>query len=166
MAWIMSDQTLGLHFKTKRLARFLGIDTVTAVGHLHYFWWWAYSYAPNGNISNYDSDDIAEAAEWTGSTQGFIDALVEAGFVDKDTSTGVLSIHDWDKYSGKVYLDHEKSKARVQKHRAKKKAEKTAQPFMLSDDAEAAKAAMFSRLSPEDAKALQKHTGITPAGTQ
>lgn len=100
MAWIESHQELGRHPKTKRLARLLGVSVPTAVGHLHFLWWWALDYAEDGCLYRYDSVDIADAAMWEEDPQSFVDALVESGFLEP--SEDGLRIHDWWQYAGRL----------------------------------------------------------------
>lgn len=121
MAWIESNQEIGRHPKTKKLARLLDISAVTAIGHLHYLWWWALDFAQDGYIGKYDEFDIAEACLWVGDHQSFVDALIQAGFVDK-TESGLL-IHDWFDYAGRLIIQKdikkEKNKERVKRFRDK-----------------------------------------------
>lgn len=118
MAWIKSHQELERHPKTRKLARLLGIETVTAIGHLHCLWWWAMDYAQDGNVSRYDAEDVAEAVHWRGSADDLVSALVAAGFLDETEDGNV--IHDWEDYGGKVLADAESARARANKSRAKK----------------------------------------------
>ena len=101
MAWIESHQELARHPKTKRLARILGISIPTAIGHLHLLWWWALDYAQEGTLECYDESDIADAAMWEGNPLEFVDALCTARFLDRDDN-GVLLIHDWYDYAGRL----------------------------------------------------------------
>ena len=79
MAWSESHQELRDHPKTKRMARRLGISVPAAIGHLHCLWWWAMDYAPDGDISDYDAEDIADAAMWDGDAEQFLQALIDCG---------------------------------------------------------------------------------------
>ncbi|WP_407310979.1 hypothetical protein [Desulfosporosinus sp. SB140] len=121
MAWIESNQELGRHPKTKKLARLLGISAVTAVGHLHFLWWWALDYIQDGLLSKYDEFDIAEACMWEGDEKFFVNALVKARFID-ETENGLV-IHDWLDYAGRIVTQREitknKTKERVRKYREK-----------------------------------------------
>lgn len=112
MAWIESHQELAQHPKTKRLARALGVSVPTAIGHLHLFWWWALSYALDGDISEIDDEDVADAAMWEDEPEAFVEALRRAGFVDD-----AGQIHDWDEYSGKWQERRNANAARVRAHR-------------------------------------------------
>jgi len=98
--WIESHSSLARHPKTKRLSRLLNISCVTAVGHLHYFWWWAGEYAQDGCLVRYDATDIADAACWEGEPDTFLSGLLSAGFID-ELEDG-LHIHDWYDYAGKL----------------------------------------------------------------
>ena len=109
MAWTESHQSLLDHRKTLRLARELGIDQVTAIGHLHIFWWWALNNAPEGFLTGIDPQDIAASSRFLNSShdsEAFLKALILAGFVDeKRQGKGkpiLRQIHDWDEYGGKL----------------------------------------------------------------
>lgn len=97
-AWIESHQALGQHPKTIRLAALLKRDLPTVVGHLHYLWWWALDYAPDGRLGKHGPEVVAHACLWKGSPQKLVEALEAAGFVD--SSGDMSSIHDWDDYAG------------------------------------------------------------------
>jgi len=113
MAWIESHQELANHPKTKRFKRALGISTPQAIGHLHLLWWWALDYAQDGSLAAFSPDDLAEAAEYEGEGERFVDALVKSGFVDEDGMT----IHDWDDYGSKFLKRREQSRIRQQRYR-------------------------------------------------
>lgn len=117
MAYIESHQELGRHPKTKRLARQLGISIPAAVGHLQFLWWWAMDYAQDGDLSRYDSDDIADAAMWDGAEAAtFVEALAAAGFLDGDGEC--WSIHDWADYGGKLLVRKRRNAERMVEARA------------------------------------------------
>lgn len=110
MAWIESHQELARHPKTKRLARMVGIPIPAAIGHLHLLWWWALDFAQAGDLTNYTSDDIADAAQWEGDPGAFTDALIAAGFIDRENEQ--LKIHDWHDYAGKLVERRAKDRER------------------------------------------------------
>jgi len=116
--WIESHQELGSHPKTQKLARILGLSKPTVVGHLQYLWWWATDYAQEGDLSRFDPLDIAIGAEWEGNPDLFLDALIRAGFVDRDEDGGGLSIHDWHDYAGKLIERRAKNAERMRAARA------------------------------------------------
>ena len=122
MAWIESHETLRAHPKLKKLARILKIHPAQAIGHLHCLWWWSMNYAPDGNLTNFDPEDIADGAAWDGSPQELIDALVScgvngAGFLER--VNGQLLIHDWDRYIGKLLESRQSDRDRKRQSRSK-----------------------------------------------
>ena len=119
MAWIESNQEIGRHPKTKKLARLLDISVVTAVGHLHYFWWWALDFAQEGILTKFDDCDIAEACMWEGDVKIFVDSLIESGFIDKNES--VFCIHDWYEYAGRLIERRQSDADRKRGERDKRK---------------------------------------------
>ncbi len=105
MAWIEAHQELRDHPKTKRAARLLGISRPQMIGHLLCLWWWSLDYADDGDLSDFDAADIADAAEWDGDADTFVSALVNCGPADRPgflvETDGGLSIRDWSQYGGK-----------------------------------------------------------------
>jgi len=95
--WLELHVGLRDHPKTARLRRRLGVDLPTTIGLLGLLWAWAVRYAPDGNLSRYDPDVIADAAGWEHEPGVLVRALVGAGFLDED-----LAIHDWDAYAGRL----------------------------------------------------------------
>lgn len=98
MAWIESHQEVGAHPKLKRLARHLEVSRPTAVGHLHYLWWWCLSFAVDGDLSKFDVEEIAEGAEWEGNARPFVTALIKTGWLDEEP----LRVHDWMTYAHRM----------------------------------------------------------------
>lgn len=115
------DSGLFVHPKLKKLARQLDETRIEAVGQLSALWCWASEYAPTGIVdSKYDSLDIADAAEYPGSPDSFVDALLEAGFLDL-SADGVLSIHAWKDYTGRLVANRAKMRERKSSTRARKR---------------------------------------------
>lgn len=116
--WIESHQSLGRHPKLIRLAAKLKISRAQAVGHLHYLWWWAMDFAPDGDLSRFAPEEIASGAEWAQSAriartrrtlcapEVFVSAL-RGDWIDAD---GFL--HDWHQYAGKLIEKREKDRLR------------------------------------------------------
>ncbi|MCM3783697.1 DnaD domain protein [Neobacillus mesonae] len=116
MAWIESHQELARHPKAKRFARLLGVTLPAAIGHLHFFWWWAMDYAQDGDISKYEKEDIADASHWEGDPETLYSALLGSKFIDEDGF-----IHDWFDYAGRLVEKREQNKERKRRSRANKK---------------------------------------------
>jgi hypothetical protein len=116
MPWIESHLELNGHPKTKRLRRLLGISNVSAVGHLHLFWWWVFDYAVDGDVTRFSATDIAAAAEWEGDDGAFLEAMISAGFLEHQD--GKLMVHDWREYAGKWLERRERNAARMREARA------------------------------------------------
>lgn len=126
MAWIESHQGLARHPKTLKLARKLNVHVAQAIGHLHMFWWWALDYAQDGDLSHCDPEDIAIAADWPEDADFFVESMVEVGFIDRDND-GLLIIHDWYDYAGKLIERRAADAARKKRSRAKKDAQETSE---------------------------------------
>ena len=132
MAWIEAHQELPRHPKTKRFARMLKISIPQAVGHLFMFWWWALDYAENGDLSRYDADDLADAAQWDGDPEEFLKAMIECGpggsygFIEKNESG--MFVHDWEMYSGRLVEKREKNRQRQANGRKNKTENKNSKP--------------------------------------
>lgn len=123
MAWIESHQSMAAHPKTRVAARELGISRAALIGHLHMLWWWALDYAPDGDLSGYNVLDIADAADWEGDSEAFVQALTDCGRGGRpgylETSTdGRMVIHDWMEYAGKLVERREANAQRMREKRA------------------------------------------------
>jgi hypothetical protein len=121
MAYIESHQEIEEHPKTKRLARSLGellppmpveVLRSVAIGYLHRLWWWAISYAPEGDITKYGAAGIADGVGWPGDPDSFLAALMDSGWVDRDGE-----LHDWGDYAGKLIERRRKEAARKREQR-------------------------------------------------
>jgi hypothetical protein len=80
-------------------------------------------FAPDGEISSFDEDEIADAALWKGDPGKFVKALNNAGFVDSEK--GKNTIHDWDDYAGRLIeqreITREKARERNKRYRERKR---------------------------------------------
>lgn len=110
--WIPSYASLRDHPKLKRLSRILAMERPAVVGYLHYLWWWAMDYAPDGDLSRFTADDVADAIDWQGDASEFMGALRSSGFVDGD------QLHDWSEYGGKLQEKRENNAERMRNARA------------------------------------------------
>lgn len=113
MPWIESHTNIADHPKTRKLARRLKVAIPTAVGHLHILWHWALDYAPNGDLAQRDPEDVAVGARFEGEPNDLIEALVDAGFVDR--ADDALRLHDWDDYAGRYIAIREKRREAARK---------------------------------------------------
>ncbi len=123
--WIPSQVGLRGHPKTRRLARTLDIPVPHVIGHLHCLWYWALEYAPDGDLEDFELEDIADAAGWTGDAETFVTALVECGskgrpgFLDRDDA-GRLCIHDWEENQGDEFRARIQAAAKKRAQRARR----------------------------------------------
>lgn len=116
MAWIESHTTLREHPKTKRLCRVLGINRREAIGLLHILWWWVLDFAPEGDLSAYSDEDVADSIDWEGDASELITALTQAGFLDADRR-----VHDWDAFAEKWIARRRANAERMRLARAGRK---------------------------------------------
>jgi hypothetical protein len=110
MAWIESHAGLREHPKTKRLCRLLHLSRREAVGLLHFLWWWALDYVPEGDLSLVSDDDIADAVDWKRDAGDLVAALTAAGFLDRERR-----LHDWQDYAGR-WIDRRAANAERMRH--------------------------------------------------
>lgn len=123
MLWIKSYQATDRDPKTRKFCRATGLDTPTAVGSLHMFWWWALDWAPSGDISKYEAIDIAEAVHFKGDPEVLLQAMIDAEYVAK-TMVG-HEIVNWHEIGGQIIEARKKDalrKAEARKKREDKKA--------------------------------------------
>lgn len=119
MGWLKSHSELRDHPKAKKAARTLGIPVPQLIGHLHYLWWWAASYAPDGNLSDFSFADIADGAGWEGDPDMFVDALVQSGmgtkrgFLERNEDDDLV-IHDWEQHGGRD-IEYQRAHAESQR---------------------------------------------------
>lgn len=129
MAWFKMWEDLSAHPKMKRFARRLGISQPAAVGHLYYLWVWAINYAPDGVLSSYSAEDIADAMRWEGDADELMEALLtcggegRCGFLEKiETEEGVLCIlHNWEERVGTTFRQRARNAEKVRRHRERQR---------------------------------------------
>lgn len=115
MAWVPIHQSLTSHRKTIEVADALDLPEVYIVGHLTALWLWAMDNAPDGVLPNSDRI-IARAAQWPGDAAQFVNALIDAGFLDLDGPSRI--IHQWEEYGGKLLHKREANAERMREARA------------------------------------------------
>ena len=80
------------HKKTIRLKIKLGLDAFWLPPRL---WAWAAENQPDGDLSGYSAEEIAELVGYTSNAQAMLQALKICGFVDENGT-----IHDWQEHNG------------------------------------------------------------------
>ena len=124
--WIPSQSGLRAHPKTRRVAKALAVPVPHVVGLLHCLWWWALEYAPDGDLEDFEPEDIADAAGWEGDPEAFVSALLAAGTKDKPgflvrADCGRLLIHDWEENQGSLFRVRVQAAARKRAQRARER---------------------------------------------
>jgi hypothetical protein len=92
----------------------LKITKAQAVGHLHFLWWWALDYAPNGDLSKSTDGEISIASEWIGEPKEMKVALKKSGFMDDNEH-----LHDWMDYAGRLIHKRQNTRERTRKRVAR-----------------------------------------------
>jgi hypothetical protein len=101
MAWIEFHDTVAEHYKTKDLARIMGWELNTAVGALSRFWLWCTKFADDGDLRKHHDQRIADSVGLgSDDAKKFVDAMVEAGWIDRKPC---FRVHDWWDYA-KAFL--------------------------------------------------------------
>lgn len=123
--WIQVYANLPSHRKVCKLKTALGAKSnYEATGLIVCLWCWAAVNAPDGNLTGYSSQDIAEAIGYKKAPGKLLDVLSMAGFVDR-SDNGDISIHDWDEHAALLMDSAEQQKKntrdRVRRYREKRK---------------------------------------------
>ena len=134
--WIESHDSLKEHPKTRKASRLLGITVPQMIGHLHCLWWWCANYVPDGDLSNYSEEDIAEAALWEGDPSSFIHALLHCGIGDRpgflEEAEGRRVLHDWHDYLGRL-LDRRSRDRERQRNKRSNSSERPEDVLQMSN---------------------------------
>jgi hypothetical protein len=101
------------HLKTKRLKRLLGKPCYAVVGLLESLWLLTISSADEGDVGRFSNEEIADAIEWDGDADALIDALITAGWLDRDDERRLV-VHDWLDHCPKYIKD----RLRQRRHRS------------------------------------------------
>lgn len=113
--WVESHVDLPRHPKLLRLCHRLKVAVPLAIGCLHLLWYWAMEYADEtGALGDLEPEELALICQWEGDPRDLVNALLEAGFLDRDED-GTLRVHNWRRYAGRLLADRErKRRARAQ----------------------------------------------------
>jgi hypothetical protein len=139
MAWIKVQQELKDHYKTRRLARMLKIPVTDAMGRLLTLWCWSMKFAPDGDLSCYDAEDIAAIVMWEGDPDTLLDAFVNcggenaSGFIDRSDDGG-MCLHDWEENCDTEYQKKAGDAKRQQKVRARRSASREAHAEVTAEE--------------------------------
>lgn len=120
MLYTPSHAELAQHPKTRKLARLLGVSIPTAIGHLHLLWHFALKYAPDGDLSRFDSAEIADGCMWEGIPEVLVEALEKCFWLDREDEWHCV-VHDWQEYGGKALKQKEDNAKRQQAWRDRNK---------------------------------------------
>ena len=82
------------NIKFRRLHRAVGVG---AMHHLIALWTEIALARPTGILSGWTADDIEDLADWQDRRGALVDALLSAGFLDRDED-GTFSPHDWEEH--------------------------------------------------------------------
>lgn len=133
MAWIQIHQQLKDHRKLFSAADELEIEPVHMLGLLVSFWLWALDNTPSGSLEGISNRNIARAAQWDKAPDDFVEAMKNAGLLDENAD-GVLEIHDWYEYTGKLIDQREAEKLRSRRRRAAASADRKATAGQSADE--------------------------------
>ena len=89
----MKRETLR-HPKTYDLASRLGCSRPEALGYLTLLWDHVTEVAPRGDIGKWPDGAIAGACDYSGNAELFVEALVEAGWLERNERHRLI-VHDW-----------------------------------------------------------------------
>ncbi len=93
------------HPKFRRLQKLLKLPQYAVTGLLEMLWSIASQYADDGDISRFCSQEIADYCDWDGDADTLVDALVTCRWLDRDSTTNGLSIHDWEDHRPNYIAD-------------------------------------------------------------
>ena len=91
--------------KTKRLIRHFGSDGII---HIQKLWIHAARHRPKGDLSGYDFNDIADAADFDGNAEHFVSTLCDLRFLDRCGDGFIL--HKWPERQPFVFFSPERSR--------------------------------------------------------
>ena len=95
-----------------RLVSLSGYDLDKCGFKLHRLWWWALTYAEDGDLQRFDFKEIGLGVgiEDQKEAEKFVQAVIDSGFIDAKT----MFIHDWLDYAGR-YLHSKYHSSNLQK---------------------------------------------------
>lgn len=112
MAWIEVHQELYRHPKVQRLATALQKNYAETLGHLISLWLWAAAFARDGDVTDFTSEEIAEACNAKDSSD-IEKLLIECHWIDQKGAKKHL--HDWKKHGLRVLESSRKRQAKARR---------------------------------------------------
>ena len=104
--WLKLYSSAFTHPKTRRMAKRLGVRPAAVVGHMASLWSFTAEFAPDGDLSRFDTEEIELAADWGGAEGDFVAAAKASGYLDGNGNG--LIVHDWPDYGGRL-VEHRAS---------------------------------------------------------
>lgn len=125
--WVKVSANLIRHPKFQRFSTILDEPQVTSAGRLLLLWSYALEFYPSGELK-ITKKELASICEWQGDPEEFYQALISCGGKEgcgfiKD-ERGILVIHDWIDFSGKLNEKRTKARERMRRLREREKEEK------------------------------------------
>lgn len=114
MEWFRVDSAMPVHYKTKMLATRLNCSTLLAAGVVTSLWAFVARSREDGRLAAMDAASLAIAIDWQGDPDLLMDALIEAGFIDR-TDLG-YAVHDWERHQPLLKKRQSMSNSRSQHH--------------------------------------------------
>ena len=106
--WLELHLSAATHRKTDALGVALGVDRVTALGHICSLWLWSLEQAQDGDLAVFSDQAVADAGGWRRKpAERFRAALITSGYLDADSR-----LHEWGEYVGKLMERRRKDRNR------------------------------------------------------
>jgi len=119
MAWIESHDDIWEHHKLDKFCELLGVDDVSAVGHLHSLWHFVLRNAwRDADLEQWGDRGIEKAARWRGEPGKMVSALRDSEFLDG------FVVHDWMDRAGRLVADRLRKEGARRKTKPRQKADK------------------------------------------
>jgi hypothetical protein len=116
--WMKVDPDLRSHPAFAHLSSLLNEDAFATHAILIGLWSMAFRQADDGDLTRFKPGAIAAAIGYKGDPDNMVDALIEAGFLDR--ANGDLTIHDWYSWGGALYKERERKRTDKQRERTSK----------------------------------------------
>lgn len=99
MCWSSLYHTISRDKKTWAAAKALGVKRCEIIGRLVEIWCLVLPQNRDGSLEGFSNEVLAEEAEWDGDADAFIQALVDAGWVDSDEHGRPVRLHNAERYN-------------------------------------------------------------------